>query len=135
MKFYTWSWFASVVVRKIKEAKSLVASEQQQSSVWKCSSLTTDRHCCHAIVFDLASEHQTDQTLGNTAKNQECISSERWRRVLARHLYYIYSRTFQYYVHCSSFWRDRQIRWADMPVLPSIQKNNLSRLLYITPIL
>lgn len=26
-------------------------------SVEMCSSLTTDRHCCHAIVFKLAFEH------------------------------------------------------------------------------
>lgn len=33
-----------------------------------CSSLTTDRHCCHAIVFKLASEQRTDQILDDAAK-------------------------------------------------------------------
>lgn len=128
---------ASVVVRK-KKKKSLVArkQQQQQSSVWKCIPLTTDRHCCHAIVFKLASEQETDQKLDGAAKIRSASAAHKCRRLLARHLHYVCLRTFQLYVHCSYplLWRARQTKRADMPVLLDY-KTNLLRPLYNAPIL
>lgn len=99
MKFCTWSWFAQRLLLCGKHNESLVARKQQQQqqqlrTVWECVPLFLYRHCCHAIVFGLASEQVNRPDARWRCYSQECICSEKCRCLLASKLYYVNLRTF-----------------------------------------
>ncbi len=106
--------------------------------MWKNFPLTTDRHCCHAIVFKFAPEQETDQILDDAAKIRSASAATKCWHPLARHLHYVeppdVSTTMYILVilHCEELGR----QGGQIHPPPSItKKKNLLRPRYNTPIL
>lgn len=118
----------------------MVARKQQQSSVWKCvSSLTTDRHCCHAIVFKLASEQRTDQILDDAAKIRSASAAREMQVSALLTIPTVFtSGRFSFMHNVVILYCEELGKLGGQICLPastSIQKNNLFKTMYNAPIL